>query len=54
MKFADALETATLETIEAGKMTKDLALITSIPNPTALSSEGFIQAIRETLEGKLN
>lgn len=54
MKFADALEAATLETIEAGKMTKDLALITSIPNPTALSSEGFIQAIRETLEGKLN
>ena len=27
MKFADALETATLETIEAGKMTKDLAQI---------------------------
>ena len=52
-KFADALETATLETIESGKMTKDLALITSIPNPTALSSEGFIKAIRETLEQKL-
>lgn len=54
MKFADALEAATIETIESGKMTKDLALITSIPNPTALSSEGFIQAIRETLEGKLD
>ena len=53
MKFADALEAATLETIEAGKMTKDLALITSIPNPTALSSEGFIKAIRETLDAKL-
>ena len=52
-KFADALEAATLETIESGKMTKDLALITSIPNPTALSSEGFIKAIRETLEQKL-
>ncbi|MBP3507624.1 MAG: NADP-dependent isocitrate dehydrogenase [Lachnospiraceae bacterium] len=52
-KFADALETATLETIESGKMTKDLALITSIPNPTALSSEGFIKAIRETLDAKL-
>ena len=52
-KFADALEAATLETIESGKMTKDLALITSISNPTALSSEGFIKAIRETLEQKL-
>ena len=53
MKFADALEAATLETIEAGKMTKDLALITSLENPTALSSEGFIKAIRETLDAKL-
>ncbi len=53
MHFADALEAATIETIEAGKMTKDLALITSIPDPTPLSSEGFILAIRETLEKKL-
>lgn len=53
MKFADALEAACVETIESGKMTKDLALITSIENPTALSSEGFIKAIRETLEKKL-
>lgn len=53
MKFADLLESATIETIESGKMTKDLALITSIPNPTPLSSEGFIKAIRETLDTKL-
>ena len=53
MHFADALEAATIETIEAGKMTKDLALITSIPDPTPLSSEGFILAIREALEKKL-
>ena len=52
-KFADALEAATLETIESGKMTKDLALITSLENPTSLSSEGFIKAIRETLDSKL-
>jgi isocitrate dehydrogenase len=45
MEFADKLEKATLETIESGSMTKDLALITSIENPTILSSEGFIQAI---------
>ncbi|MCM1495048.1 MAG: NADP-dependent isocitrate dehydrogenase [Bacteroides sp.] len=53
MKFADFLEKSTIETIESGKMTKDLALITSIPNPTPLSSEGFILAIREMLETKL-
>ncbi len=49
MEFADKLEAATLRTIEEGKMTKDLALITSIENPTVLNSEGFIKAIREYL-----
>ena len=49
-QFADKLEEATLSTIESGKMTKDLALITSIENPTVLSSEQFILAIRETLD----
>ena len=53
VKFADALENACVQTIEDGKMTKDLALITSIENPTVLSSEGFIKAVRETLEGLL-
>jgi isocitrate dehydrogenase len=50
VSFADKLEKDCLSTIESGKMTKDLALITTIPNPTALSSEGFIKAIRENLE----
>ena len=53
VKFADALEKSCIKTIEDGKMTKDLALITSLPNPTVLSSEGFIKAVRETLEGLL-
>ncbi|MGI6010918.1 MAG: NADP-dependent isocitrate dehydrogenase [Ruminococcus sp.] len=48
--FADRLEKATLHTIESGKMTKDLALITSIPNPTVLNSKEFILAIREEME----
>lgn len=48
--FADKLEKATLQTIEAGKMTKDLALITSLSNATVLDSEAFIKAIKETLE----
>ena len=51
--FADKLEQACLSTIESGKMTKDLALITTLENPTVLNSEGFIKAIRETLEGLL-
>lgn len=52
-EFADKLEKACVETIEAGKMTKDLALITSIENPTVLNSENFIKAVRETLEKML-
>ncbi len=47
--FADKLEQATIDTIEAGEMTKDLALITTIPNPTTLNSEEFIKAIAKRL-----
>lgn len=50
MEFADQLEKACIDTIESGKMTKDLALITELENPTVLNSEDFIKAIRETLE----
>ncbi|MFR4352229.1 MAG: NADP-dependent isocitrate dehydrogenase [Roseburia sp.] len=53
MDFADHLEKACIKTIEDGKMTKDLALITTISNPIVLSSEDFIKAIRTTLEGIL-
>ena len=51
--FADKLEAATLKTIESGRMTKDLALITTIENPTVLNSENFIKEIRKTLEESL-
>ncbi len=51
--FADKLEKACVKTIEEGKMTKDLALITSIENPVVLNSQDFIRAIRKTLEGML-
>lgn len=53
MTFADKLEAATLKTIESGRMTKDLALITTIENPTVLNSENFIKEIRKTLEASL-
>ena len=48
--IADALEKACIKTIEDGKMTKDLALMTTIPNPTVLNSADFIKAIRTELE----
>lgn len=53
MAFADKLEAATLGTIESGKMTKDLALITTIENPVVLNSENFIKEIRQMLERTL-
>ncbi|MCD7980916.1 MAG: NADP-dependent isocitrate dehydrogenase [Clostridiales bacterium] len=50
-RFADNLEKACINTIESGKMTKDLALITDMPDPTVLNSLDFIKAVRVTLEG---
>jgi len=47
--FADRLEHATLSCIEDGQMTGDLAHITSLPNPTVLSTEGFIEAVAARL-----
>ena len=51
--FADKLEKATIDTIEGGTMTKDLALITTLENVTVANSEDFIKAIRATLEKSL-
>ena len=52
-KFADTLERACIKTIEDGKMTKDLALITTMENPVTLNTQDFISAVRQTLEGLL-
>lgn len=48
--FADKLEAACIKTIEDGKMTNDLAIITTMENPKVLNSEDFIKAIRETYQ----
>ena len=48
--FADRLERATIQTIEAGKMTGDLARITSLEDVTTLGTREFILAVRETLD----
>ncbi len=50
VKFANKLELATKQTIEEGKMTKDLANITSLTEIVTLSSHAFITAIRKNLE----
>jgi len=49
VNFADKLEAATIKTIESGKMTKDLVLLTSLENVTTLNSRDFILAIKENL-----
>ena len=48
--FAKRLERATVKTIEDGRMTGDLARITTLKNPTTLNTRDFILAIREELE----
>ena len=48
--FADKLEKATIQTIESGRMTKDLALITSLKDVTVLNSQDFIKEIAKTME----
>ena len=52
-RFADALEAATIETIESGLMTKDLSSITTLPDPKTLTSKEFIAEIAKRLGEKL-
>ena len=54
VSFADKLEKAVIETIEAGYMTKDLALITSMESPVVLNSRAFIEKVRESLVSLLD
>ncbi len=51
--FGEALEAASLQTLNDGIMTKDLCALAEGVTPTAVDSEAFIQAIRQRLEAKL-
>ena len=51
VNFANRLEKATIDTIEAGEMTGDLARITTLENPTTLNTRDFIGAIAGRLRG---
>ena len=52
-KYADALEAATIETIESGTMTKDLMSLSTTSNKHAVNSEEFLDAIAQRLDAKL-
>ncbi|WP_020594192.1 NADP-dependent isocitrate dehydrogenase [Kiloniella laminariae] len=49
VKFAETLEQVCIDTVESGKMTKDLALLIS-PNQSWLTTEAFMDAIDENLK----
>ena len=51
--FGEALEAASLQTLNDGVMTKDLCALAEGVTPTAVDSEAFIKAIRQRLEAKL-
>ncbi|MDY3274934.1 MAG: NADP-dependent isocitrate dehydrogenase [Agathobacter sp.] len=53
MDFADKLEQACIKTIEDGRMTKDLALITTLKDPVTCNTQDFIKEVRKTLDSLL-
>jgi isocitrate dehydrogenase len=52
VKFAETLERVCIETVESGKMTKDLALLIG-PDQPWMTTEQFFEAIRENLEAEM-
>jgi len=50
VKFADNLEKATIDTIESGVMTGDLALLSTLPNIKKVGTEEFLLEVNETLK----
>ncbi|MBE6885372.1 MAG: NADP-dependent isocitrate dehydrogenase [Ruminococcaceae bacterium] len=47
--FADRLESATIRTIEEGVMTKDLEILSTLPNKRAVDSETFLREIAKRI-----
>ena len=50
VKFANNLEKATIDTIESGIMTGDLALLSTLPNIKKVGTEEFLLEVNETLK----
>jgi isocitrate dehydrogenase len=53
VKFADALEKVCVETVEAGKMTKDLAILIG-PKEPWLTTEQFLDALDASLKSRMS
>jgi isocitrate dehydrogenase len=56
INFAEAIEQTCVETVESGKMTKDLAMLiygNNIKPDQYLTTEGFLDALDENLQKKL-
>jgi isocitrate dehydrogenase len=56
VNFANALEQVCIDTVESGKMTKDLALIIqgkNLKEEHYLTTQGFLEALDENLQKKL-
>ena len=49
VRFAETLERVCIDTVESGKMTKDLAILIG-PDQAWLTTEGFFAAVVENLE----
>ncbi len=52
VRFADSLEKVCVETVEAGKMTKDLAVLIG-PNQPYLTTEAFLDSLDAGLKAKM-
>ena len=52
VKFAETLERVCIETVEQGKMTKDLAILIG-PDQAWMTTEQFFEAIRANLEKEM-
>jgi len=53
LNFAETLETVCVETVESGKMTKDLAILVS-QNQKWLNTQDFLNTLQKKLEEKLH
>jgi len=52
VKFAETIERICIETVESGKMTKDLALLIG-PDQAWMTTEQFFEAIVQNLEAEM-
>jgi len=53
VRFADLLEKATIDTIEQGVMTKDLAVLTDMKELKVVNTKDFLQEINLRLKEAL-